>query len=58
MAGYARKDAGQFGRLAEADLQKMLATNIIDIYDLNTQPMWELAAQIGPVKASFLPKAA
>jgi hypothetical protein len=46
------------GGLPEADLQKMLATNIIDIYDLNTKPMWELAAKIGPVKASFLPKAA
>lgn len=52
------KMLASLGGLPEADLQKMLATNIIDIYDINTKPMWELAAKIGPQKASFIPKAA
>ena len=46
------------GGLPEVDIQQMFAGNLLEIYDVNAAPMWELAAKIGPPKSRFATRAA
>lgn len=46
------------GGLPEDDIQKMLGGNLLDVFDLDAAPMWELARRIGPPKAGFVRAAA
>lgn len=46
------------GGLPEADIQQMLGTNALDVYDVDKKGLWDLAARIGPAKSHFLKEAA
>lgn len=52
------KMIASLGGLPESDIQQMLAGNLLDCFDLDVDPMWEMAARIGPAKASFIREAA
>ena len=46
------------GGLPEADIQKMLAGNALEVYDVDKEALWALAARIGPLKQSLSQRAA
>ena len=46
------------GGLPEADIQKMLAGNALEVYDLDKEALWALAAKIGPLKQTLAQRAA
>ncbi|MEW4467517.1 amidohydrolase family protein [Parasphingorhabdus sp. JC815] len=46
------------GGLPEDDIQKMLGTNALEIYDVDPQPLWDLASKIGPKRSHFVKEAA
>lgn len=56
--GTLEKMALSLGGLPEADIQKMLAGNALDVYDVDRDALWALAAKIGPRKAHIVKHAA
>lgn len=54
----AEKMTISLGGLPEADIQKMLAGNALEVYDVDKDAMWKMAAKIGPVKSGFVKQAA
>ena len=46
------------GGLPNDDIQKMLGTNALDVYDIDPKPLWDLAAKIGPLRTHFVKEAA
>jgi len=46
------------GGLPEGDIQRMLGTNALDIYDVDQAALWDIAGRIGPRKEVFVKQAA
>jgi len=46
------------GGLPDEDIQKMLGTNALEVYDLDEDALWKIAKRIGPKSENFLKHAA
>lgn len=46
------------GGLPDQDIQKMLGSNAVEIYDVDEDALWAIAKQIGPKRENFLKQAA
>lgn len=52
------KMVASLGGLPEHDIQMMLGTNALGLYDVDEAALWEIAAKIGPRKATLMQRAA
>lgn len=54
----ADKMFASLGGLPDDDIQKMLGTNALEVYDLDEKALWDIAAKIGPRREAFIKEAA